>query len=338
MSKPKVSVIMPMYNAERYVTRAIESILSQTFGDFELLVINDGSTDRGADIVRSYKDPRIILLENKKNTGLVDVRNRGIRESKGDFIAMLDSDDIAHAKRLEYEVEILEKRPDIGLVATWVRVIDEAGDPTGVFWRETAGESSISSRLLFGNCITQSSVMMRRSIITENPYRAGFAPAEDYDLWVRIAQSSVINIIHEILVDYRSYGSSTSALKKEAKDKAVEVVVRGLLQKLNIDPTPEEYAIHRNNYKYQGNDLNSFISKREEWLKKILKANNSSALYPKDIFAKMVARFWASSLNYNDVPIAELVKRLTTSELVGNLSAIEIFKAIAGSLVRRMAR
>lgn len=328
MNQPKVSVIMPMYNAERYVAEAIDSVLGQTFGDFEFIIINDGSTDNSADIVRSYKDSRIILIENKKNTGLVEVRNRGIKESRAPFIAMLDSDDITHRRRFEYEVELLGTRPEIGLVATWVRVINESGVPTGVLWKENSKGSGIPARLLFGNCISQSSVMVRRSILPEGPYRPGFAPAEDYDLWVNIAKKSPIGILHTVLTDYRSYGSSISALKKDEKEHAVEMIIREQLGRLDIIPTPEEYVLHRSNFEYLGSDLSSFILRREAWLKRLVGANEELGIYSRDSFKKVVGKCWLTTLTSNAGFTNNLIGKLFSSELNNYVSLKDIGGAI----------
>ena len=106
---PKLTVFMPVYNGEKYLKGAIESILKQTFRDFEFLIINNASTDRSVEIIESYKDPRIKLLHNDVNKGLVASRNRGFKESQTEFIALLDCDDIAHHQRLELQIKFLEK-------------------------------------------------------------------------------------------------------------------------------------------------------------------------------------------------------------------------------------
>jgi glycosyltransferase involved in cell wall biosynthesis len=116
---PKISVVMPVYNGKEYLALAVESILRQTFADFEFIIINDGSTDNSADIAASYEDPRIKLLHNDKNLGLIPSFNRGLENSRGEYIARMDADDIAFPDRFKKQVAFLDDHPDIALCGSW---------------------------------------------------------------------------------------------------------------------------------------------------------------------------------------------------------------------------
>ena len=124
---PKISVIMPVLNAELYLKTAIESVLSQTIPDFEFIIINDGSTDKTEEIIKSYQDPRIIYIKNDTNIGLSKSYNLGIRASKGEFIARMDADDISFKDRFESQLEFLEAHQEVGVVGGGVILIDESG-------------------------------------------------------------------------------------------------------------------------------------------------------------------------------------------------------------------
>ena len=140
---PKVTVVIPVYNREKYVCEAIESVLDQTFADFELLVIDDGSTDRSREAVQSYHDPRIRLMSNEKNEGIPKTRNKGIGLARGEYLAFLDSDDRAYPERLAKQVAFLDRHPDYAAVGAWIDWMDEEGRPLGRIKRKAVSPDEI---------------------------------------------------------------------------------------------------------------------------------------------------------------------------------------------------
>ncbi len=122
---PKVTVLMPVYNAEKYLKTAIESILKQTFSDFELLIINDGSTDGSEEIIRSFNDKRIRLFNNEQNLGIIKTLNKGLNLAKGEYIIRMDADDISLPDRLELQVKYMEENPGIGISGTQARIFGD---------------------------------------------------------------------------------------------------------------------------------------------------------------------------------------------------------------------
>ena len=162
---PKISVIMPAYNAEKYIAQAIESILGQTYGDFELIIINDCSQDRTEEIVLSYDDPRIIYLKNEQNLGVAKTLNRGLEVAKGRYIARMDADDIAMLERFAKQIAFLDSNADVAVLGTNVEIFNEEGTIcTG--WSATNTEQ-MKVDLLFSCGLAHPSVMMRTEIIRE---------------------------------------------------------------------------------------------------------------------------------------------------------------------------
>jgi glycosyltransferase involved in cell wall biosynthesis len=209
----RVTVLMPVYNAERYLRPAIDSILSQTFRDFEFLIVNDGSSDNSRKIVESYADPRIKLVDNPHNMGLTRTLNRGLGLATGELIARQDADDVSYPDRLRRQVEFLDAHRDTALVGTQTRVIDEDGRPSGLRHYDRCCEyESIRWDLLFGNSFTHSSVMFRRTIVAEEMggYDETFKYEQDYDLWSRVACRYRVMNIPLVLVDYRIHPLSMS--------------------------------------------------------------------------------------------------------------------------------
>ncbi|VAX34857.1 Glycosyl transferase, group 2 family protein [hydrothermal vent metagenome] len=195
MSKPKVTVLMPVYNGEQYLRLAIDSILKQTFKDFEFLIINDGSIDSTRDIILSYGDSRVQLIDNEKNIGLTRSLNKGLKLAKGEYIARQDADDISDLERLNCQVEYLYQNKEVVLVGTGRASIDSNGKEIQIV-KVFEGHDSIRKELMHGNCFSHGSVMFRKIILnTVGFYREKCKYTEDYDYWCRISEKhKVANI------------------------------------------------------------------------------------------------------------------------------------------------
>ncbi len=315
LAKPKISVLMPVYNGERFIAESIHSVFNQTFTDFELLVIDDGSTDQSAAIVSSFKDKRIRLVRNEKNRGLVAVRNQAIELSRGEYLAWLDADDIALPDRLKQESSFLDAHHEVGLIGCAAAIIDEEGKRTGIVWKNATPPEKMSVMLLFHNCFTQSSVMLRRPALLNEKYREGFAPAEDYELWTRIAATKKCMNLPKVLTLYRKH-RSVSGSNTEKGRVAIERITRSELQKLGINPTGEEYRLHRTNYGYDGNDLYKFLDARESWLMRLKEANTSAQRFDTKIFDEVLAERWLASCSANASGGLRVWRRFWDSELL----------------------
>ena len=232
MNKPKVSIIMPVYNAEKYLREAIESSLNQTFTDFEFIIIYDPSFDNSLNIINSYGDARIRIIENKKRTGLVKSLNKALRYAHGEYIARQDADDISLPNRLKLQLDFLEKHPDVALLGTGIYVIDENGDKI----EKRIMHPNPKKSLLKGNRFIHGSVMFRKSAIDElGAYNELFKNSEDYELWLRLSQKYDVNNLILPLYKLRSHGSSISSSKIEEQQ-----MYAVLARKLAINEIKEE--------------------------------------------------------------------------------------------------
>lgn len=209
MKKATVTVLMPVYNAEKYLDEAIKSILEQSFKDFELLIIDDGSRDKSAKIIDKYKqlDQRIRVLTHPKNKGLIYTLNEGLEEINSPFTARMDSDDIALPARLEKQVSFLKADPKVAVVASHVTAFDdETGKELQLWPEEQKAEtfSQIRSTLPRANCIAHPSIMARTDVIKKYQYKSSQQHIEDYDLWLRmVADGLIIKKITTPLLRYR---------------------------------------------------------------------------------------------------------------------------------------
>jgi len=207
---PKISVMMAAFNAAKYIQLSIESVLKQTYGDWELIIVNDGSKDDTKSIATSFADHRIRYFENERNMGLAYTRNRLLQLARGQYLAVLDSDDLARPERLEVESNFLNAHPDVGMVGGGIRMIDGNGAYTGVKWVFHDPCHRIPIILMFNNYFAHSTVMMRREAIPSEGYRVEYPPAEDYDLWIRISQRWRVCNLRKVLADYRVHDTNTS--------------------------------------------------------------------------------------------------------------------------------
>ena len=208
ITKRKVSVIMPAYNAQDYIAEAINSILSQTFSDFSFIIINDGSTDKTAEIVQSYDDNRILFIENPQNIGLVNSLNLGLSYAEGEYVARMDSDDISLPQRLEKQVAFMDSNPDVGVLGTWMLVFGNRNSVT-----ETPAVVGVID-MVYGPPVCHPTVMLRKSVLEEHALRYDCACeyCEDYDLWFRAIHFTKIANLQEVLLHYRWHDANISSV------------------------------------------------------------------------------------------------------------------------------
>lgn len=189
--KPLISVVMSVYNGEKYLRESIDSILNQTFKDFEFIIIDDGSTDKTKAIIQSCKDKRIVLI-SRENKGLVASLNEGIEIARGQFIARQDADDISTPNRLKEQLTALNNNPDLGLVCSDIDEIDLNGVTINRYTiYDTFPDGALELALGWVNPIAHGTVLMKKDVfIKAGCYSESAWPAEDYDLWLRIARFS----------------------------------------------------------------------------------------------------------------------------------------------------
>lgn len=208
--QPFISVLLPVYNCVDYVKAAIESILAQTYPHFELIIINDGSKDHSEDIIKTFRDHRIIYIP-QNNQGLANTLNNGIAISKGTLIARQDADDISKPTRFEEQVKFLNEHPEIVLVGTHATIIADNGKPVNRFHLHPTVSAELKTDLLFDNPFVHTSVMFRKDILKKSGnYVPGDHIFEDHNLWSSIANAGEIANLPKLLVEYREVSSGIS--------------------------------------------------------------------------------------------------------------------------------
>lgn len=210
---PKISVILPVYNGQLFVKAAVDSILTQSCGDFELLIINDGSTDDTEKIILGFDDRRIRYIRNDRNLGLIATLNKGLDLAKGEYIARMDNDDIALPTRLEKQLAYMEENKHVAVLATKLVIINERGFEVD-HWPEDVHTSSveeIKNTMPVTNCIGHPTVMMRAADVKEIRYNPSFKNSEDWALWLTmLSRGKVIAKLNEVLLQYRVHQKSAT--------------------------------------------------------------------------------------------------------------------------------
>lgn len=253
MSEPLVTVLLPVYNGERYIKGAIESILCQSYTHFELLIIDDGSEDNTDQIITSFKDERISHVKNKINLGLVQTLNKGLSLAKGDLIARQDADDVSYPDRLKKQVEYMVENEETALLGTQGRVVDENGQSVYVgSFSKPERPIGIRWSLCFDNAFIHTSVMFRKKIILDKfqGYKEftslkSKSPGQDYELWSRVSKNQAVANLPDVLVDCRehsrSISSSLSGDKGEIAQKGnLEIVTSNVRNVFGLDTYSED--------------------------------------------------------------------------------------------------
>ncbi|GIQ58567.1 glycosyl transferase [Flavobacterium collinsii] len=228
---PKITVLMPVYNCEPFIKEAIDSILNQTFSNFEFIIIDDASTDSTVSIIKTYNDPRIKLIIKPDNLGLTNSLNYGLSIAKGEYIARMDGDDISLPERFAKQVVFLDKNPETVLIGAYFKIIGKDKIITVPEYHE-----DIKLAMLKDCCIGHPTVMMRKSCLDKFSlrYDEKKEPAEDYDLWTRFLNVGKLYNLQEVLLNYRVHNSQVSHKRNEQQiNTALEIKVN-LLMNLNF--------------------------------------------------------------------------------------------------------
>ena len=215
---PKVSVLMPVYRTnEQFLRKAIESILNQTFTDFELLIVDDCPAEPRADVVKSYQDPRIKYYQNECNLGISEARNRLMELAQGEYLAVFDHDDVSLPTRLEQQVAFLDQHPDYGVVSCQCKSLI-SGKPI----THPCSDEEIRVDLMLNCSLMHPATMLRKSVLNQHhiQYEEQFSPSEDYALFCRLIPYTKFCNLNEVLFLYRDHEGNTSHLQQERMQKA----------------------------------------------------------------------------------------------------------------------
>ncbi|MDD2245158.1 MAG: glycosyltransferase family 2 protein [Dysgonamonadaceae bacterium] len=261
-SIPAISIVMPAYNAEKYIKEAIDSIIGQSFSNFECIIVDDGSTDSTRDIIRSYNDERIVLLENKHD--YIASLNRGMNAPKGKYLARMDADDIMHPDRLKIQYAVMEAEPSITVCGTWMQHIGERVPPQSIAVSANGLVEFPLLQFMKGNFMFHPTAVIRRNFLIENKlhYEKNYIYAEDLKLWTEIAKlGGKFYIDNQVLLYYRISETQITNQKREEQKATTERIlfeVMDWLLERNKEDHPELKGTFESLIKLQEKELINF--------------------------------------------------------------------------------
>lgn len=284
---PLVSILMPVYNGEKFLAETIESVLKQSYTHWELIICDDGSTDNTKAVVASFTDSRITFVSNAENLGIVRTRNRLFDLANGDYFAILDSDDLSMPTRIEQQVRYLENNKQCGLCGTWATIIDEKNQPISTF-RPPIEHEIISANLLFQSSFLQSSVMIRRTALGNIRYSEDFPVAQDFDLWERLSHITEMHNIPQFLVHYRWFSNNISHTKRSLQiNRRDNIIERQMKRFGNATDEQKSTVIAIGNLEEPSN-YPDFLRQTKRDLKQLIAQNKSAKIYEKNSFEAVV--------------------------------------------------
>ena len=273
--KPLVSVVLPTYNGEEFIKEAIESILNQSLKNFELIIVDDGSTDATATIINSFVDDRISFIKKEKNSGIADSLNIGILKANGKYFARMDDDDTSHKDRLYKQVEFLETHQDVVVCATNDHIEGN---------RPYLSDVEIRIGFLFRNVIIHASVMMPMSIFDTYKYNIDTVPSEDYDLWSRILNEGKFHKLSEPLMQIRYSSDGQTATRRHEQLKLNVGIYKRFLDNYGFDLDEDgEYLLNlfiEHNYAMPTDTMIRLL----KWMDKLIDANKVLNIFPEEPF------------------------------------------------------
>ncbi|MDP2385902.1 MAG: glycosyltransferase [Bacteroidota bacterium] len=276
---PLISVILPVYNSEAYIRESIESILNQTYSNFEFLILNDGSKDKSEEIILSYGDPRIKYYKHP-NCGLAGTLNRGIELSKGDFIARQDQDDISLPQRFEKQLNFLVTNPDVVMVGTRASVFIDGGKV--IKYHDHATDSAVLKfDLMFNNPFVHSSVMFKKSVLEKTGnYTVDRNFFEDYNLWSKMAWHGKLVNLKDVLVEYRHHekGMSKDAayFSKNALYNQCTLNIETLMGEKSVVVNDMLALMHKDYTLYRGTEKAEIYQYLQKMAEKIISQHKGS--------------------------------------------------------------
>jgi glycosyltransferase involved in cell wall biosynthesis len=303
---PSISVVMPVFNGEKYIDEAVRSILNQTFTDFEFILIDDCSTDRTSEIVKKFNDPRISYFRNSNNRGNYPCRNEGHELARGKYICVMDADDIAEPGRFRIQYQLMENNSEIGICGSYIKNI-----PSGIIPRFITDCEILRVAFLFNNYCSHPSIIMRNEFLKKFnlKYNEEFQYSADFELCARGLRYFKVCNITDVLIQYRRHQGQISWEKAKEQEKYADIIRINQLRDI-LEFIPEEIPVllHLKLMKKHP-ILIKYKDKAEQWVKEILERNKIIGYFNHDILQQFLYNSIISCLNnnQNNIPFRQQI-------------------------------
>ena len=342
---PRVSVVMPFKNRADLIGETIDSALSQTWPDFELICVSDGSTGESVDIVKNYaaRDARVRLLANENLAGISGALNTGLAHARGEFVVRIDSDDIMPQNRIAVQVRFMDEHPEVAVCGSWLQTFGISGEH---IWRLPVSHEEICVWMLFYGALAHPTVIIRRRRFEELGLRYDEdACAEDYELWTRAAHQVRLANVPRVLLRYRTHPGSETTTRHHPLMASVRRVHERQLLQLGLTPSAEELDLHWRISAYKFEKTPEFKGLAAEWFERLKAANEASGIFDHEQLARFL------SLKLDEIGAATAgaalppakrrfatLRRALKAILPANVTAALVRSVIATNHILRRAR
>ncbi len=243
MKTPRVSVVMPVFNGERYLREAIDSILTQTYKDFEFIIVNDGSTDNSESIIQAYDDPRIVYLKNEQNSKICVTLNKGLYAARGEYIVRMDCDDISLSDRIAQQTSFMDKHQNIAVAGSDLLIFGE--DVEEHHFESLHSQQMCKMGLIFNSCLAHPSAIIRKSVLDDLNlrYKDEYKGMEDFELWWQISKQHEITNIPKVLLKYRKHKDQVTQNTNETYLRMFHRFLEERMRDLQVDLNGEKLDV-----------------------------------------------------------------------------------------------
>lgn len=325
MSKPFVSVFIPVYNSEKYIGEAIESILNQTYRNFELIIVDDGSTDNTIQVINKYTDNRIRVVQNKKNMGIPYTRNIGLNEARGKYLVLMDADDISYPTRIETQVNYMENNPNIVAAGTAYKHIGNTKKKR-VINKKGMSSNLTKIKLLFGSPLANATSIIRLSIVREKnlKYDEEFFVAQDYKFWVELSKYGELAVIPKLLYKYRighmNITKKSRELYSKERKKLVEKIQNEALENNKFILNPDKLKTFHDFFTDSPRSAERSIDKTSiyELLYELININRKKKIFNDYDFVKILGQQTMIAISNLDINLKSQIKLFIKSYKIIN--------------------
>lgn len=296
--KPAITVLMPNFNNEKFLKEAIESILNQTFKYFVFLIIDDGSTDGSVEIIKSYTDSRIVLIQKEKNSGIVDALNIGLKKIDSKYIIRMDGDDISTPDRFETLFDFMEQNLEVGICGSQMQYFGNDNSVTNYY----LNREKIKARFIFNSGVSHPASIFRTTVLKENNflYRNNHPYMEDYDLFFRMKNYTLFANIDKTLYYYRLLEHNSTVKNRETLFERYRNLYKDTLCELSINHSKKNIEIHLEFFIKPS--LTFTINEYKQWVNYLILQNKKTGVYPQKAFEEILNEKW-EQLFYKIAPL-----------------------------------
>jgi glycosyltransferase involved in cell wall biosynthesis len=288
MTQPAITVLMPNFNNEPFLKDAIDSVLNQTFTDFIFIIVDDGSTDRSVEIIKRYADKRILLIEKKINSGIVDTLNVGLAQTTSKYFIRMDGDDLSTADRFSVLYKFMENNPDVGVCGSNIKVFGTEDE----IWKYSSDKNKCKARLIYSNGVGHAAAIFRTDVLKKNniSYSDKHPYMEDYDLFSALKRHTEFCNVEKELYHYRVLQHNSTVKNNHTRLERYRDFYKTIIDELDIEPTDKNAELHLEFF--IKSSLSFTVHEYREWITLLIRQNQKANIYPQVALEEILDERW----------------------------------------------